>query len=128
MERGMPNGREMFRRTNHAEKSKRMPPAKANKELTKEKIELIRVWIEQGGKYQKHWSLIAPAKVETPPVKNSAWVRNPIDAFILARLEKEGLAPSLEADPRTLIRRLSFDLVGLPPTAAEVEEFVAAWD
>src|SRR5262245_12487562 len=125
---GKPMESEMFQRITSPEKAKRMPPAKANKELTKEQVELIRTWIEQGGKYQKHWSLIAPVKTEAAPVKNSAWVRNPIDAFILARLEKEGMAPSPEADPRTLIRRWSFDLLGLPPSPGEVDEFTAAWN
>jgi hypothetical protein len=118
---------ELFNRIVSGEKSKRMPPAKANKELTKEQVELIRLWIDQGGKYQNHWSLIPPVKHESPAVKNSAWVRNPIDAFILARLEKEGLAPSAETDARTLIRRLSFDLVGLPPSPREVDDFVAEY-
>jgi mono/diheme cytochrome c family protein len=125
---GKPMESELFQRITSTEKAKRMPPAKANKELTKEQIELIRVWIQQGGKYQKHWSLIAPVKTDAPPAKNSAWVQNPIDAFILARLEKEGLPPSPETDPRTLIRRLSFDLLGLPPSPAEVDEFTAAWN
>lgn len=124
---GKANDSELFKRIVSGDKSKRMPPAKANKELTKEQIELIRVWIEQGGKYQNHWSLIAPVKHEPPAVKNPAWVRNPIDAFVLARLEKEGLAPSAEADPRTLIRRLSFDLLGLPPSPREVDDFVAEY-
>src|SRR5262245_56386512 len=119
---GKPDDSELFRRITTDEKSRHMPPAKSKKELTKEQIELIRVWLEQGGKYQKHWSLIAPAKVQAPAVKNAAWVRNPIDAFVLARLDKEGLTPSPDADPRTLIRRLSFDLTGLPPTAREVDE------
>jgi hypothetical protein len=121
---GKPDESELFKRIVTHEKAKRMPPAKANKELTKEQIELIRVWIQQGGKYQNHWSLIPPARVELPAVKNSSWGRNPIDAFILARLEKEGLAPAKEADRRTLIRRLSFDLTGLPPTPADVDAFV----
>jgi hypothetical protein len=121
---GKPDDSELFRRITTDEKSRHMPPAKSKKELTKEQIELIRVWLQQGGKYQKHWSLIAPVKVDTPAVNNAAWVRNPIDAFVLARLEKEGLTPSPEADPRTLIRRLSFDLTGLPPTPQEVDEFV----
>ncbi|MCI0680892.1 MAG: PSD1 and planctomycete cytochrome C domain-containing protein [Gemmataceae bacterium] len=118
---------ELFKRIVATEKSKRMPPARTNKALTKEQIELIRAWIEQGGKYQNHWSLIAPVKHEPPAAKNAAWVRNPIDAFILARLEKEGLTPSAAADPRTLIRRLSFDLLGLPPTPQEVDDFVAEY-
>src|SRR5262249_17364814 len=78
-----------------------------------------------GAKYEPHWSLIAPRKQDLPKVKNAGWVRNDIDRFILARLEKESLQPSPEADKRTLVRRLSFDLVGLPPTLDEVDRFLA---
>src|SRR5262249_5940982 len=70
------------------------------------------------------WAWKAPARSALPAVKNAAWVKNPVDAFILARLESEGLTPSPEADRATLIRRLSFDLIGLPPTPAEVDAFV----
>src|SRR3954471_23756803 len=73
--------------------------------------------------FAEDWALRAPARPDTPPVKQAAWVRNPIDAFILARLEKENLAPSPEADRRTLIRRVTFDLTGLPPTPEEVSAF-----
>lgn len=121
---GKPAESELFRRLVTAEKGRRMPPPRANKDLSKEQIDLIAAWLKQGGKYEKHWSLIAPARAETPTPKNAAWVRTPIDAFVLARLEKEGLTPSPEADARTLIRRLSFDLTGLPPSPAEVDAFV----
>ncbi len=121
---GKPGTSELYERIVSEEKGRRMPPAKAKKELTKEQIELVRLWIEQGGKYEKHWSLIPPARAEIPPVKNGAWVENPIDAFVLARLEREGLTPSPDADPRTLIRRLSFDLRGLPPAPRDVDDFV----
>ncbi len=86
---------------------------------------LKRRWIAQGAEYQLHWSLIAPKRPELPVVKNSAWVRNPVDRFILAELEKRGLQPAPEADRRTLARRLSFDLTGLPPEPADVEAFVS---
>ena len=103
----------------------KMPPAKSNKTVTPKELAVIKTWIEEGAKYQKHWSLIAPSRPELPAVKNAAWVKNPIDRFILARLEKEGIAPAPEADRRTLIRRLSFDLTGLPPTPEEVDAFLA---
>src|SRR5215813_8880875 len=73
---------------------------------------------------EKHWAFVAPVRPPTPEVKNKAWARNPIDAFILARLERENLAPSPEADKITLLRRLSLDLIGLPPTPEEVDAFV----
>lgn len=120
---GKPQESELYRRLITHEESERMPPKKANRELTKQQIDLIRRWIEQGAVYQKHWSLITPTRAATPKVKTPGWVRNPIDAFVLARLEVEGLKPSPEADRRTLLRRLSFDLTGLPPTWEEMQAF-----
>jgi len=79
--------------------------------------------VERG--VEKHWSFVAPKLPSVPAVKNTRWARNPIDTFVLARLEQEGIAPSPEADRRTLIRRLSLDLIGLPPTPEQVREFVA---
>jgi hypothetical protein len=107
--------------------------------LTPVQIELIRTWIDQGAEIpesaaatysapeaaKKHWGFIAPVRPPIPQVGHKAWVRNPIDSFILARLEKEGLSPSAVADRVTLLRRLSLDLIGLPPTAAEVDAFLA---
>ncbi len=88
-------------------------------------MELLRRWIAEGGKYAEHWAFLKPQRPELPEVKNKEWVKNPIDRFILARLEAEGLQPSPEADKTTLIRRLTFDLTGLPPTVAEVDAFLA---
>src|SRR5439155_8684419 len=88
-------------------------------------IELIRRWIEQGAKWSDHWSFIPPVRPATPELGNWRWVRNPIDAFVRARLEREGLQPAPEADKVTLLRRLSLDLVGLPPTVGEVDAFLA---
>jgi hypothetical protein len=125
IEKGDPLFSELFRRLVTDDKTKIMPPPKSMKQLTKAEIGLIFEWIEQGAKYESHWSLIAPRKHELPKVKNAKWVRNDIDRFILAKLEAEGVAPSPEADKRTLIRRLSFDLIGLPPTPDEVDAFLA---
>ncbi len=122
--KGEPLVSEMFSRLVTEDATKIMPPPRTKKKLTKEEISLIFEWIEQGAKYEAHWSLIAPKKFDPPKVKNAGWVRNDIDRFILARLEMEGVAPSPEADARTLIRRLSFDLIGLPPSPEEVDEFV----
>ncbi len=122
---GKPMESELFLRMITSEGDKVMPPTKTNKKLTKHEIALVKAWIEQGAKYEGHWSLIAPRKHAVPAVKNAAWPRNDIDRFVLARLEKEGVVPSFEADRRTLIRRLSFDLIGLPPTPEEVEAFLA---
>lgn len=109
--------------SNNAEE--RMPPEKSGRKLTAEQIKLLQRWIEQGANYEKHWSLIPPGRVELPTVKQPAWMRNPIDRFILARLEKEHLKPSPEADKRTLLRRVSLDLTGMPPTLDELDAFLA---
>ena len=101
-----------------------MPPPDSHKKLTAAQKELLKKWVASGAEYQPHWSFIAPVRPATPTVKNAAWVRNPIDAFILARLEKEGLTPAAEADRRTLARRVSLDLTGLPPAPEAVEAFV----
>jgi hypothetical protein len=93
--------------------------------LTVEQLETLRRWIEQGARYDRHWAFVPPQRPPLPPLSNSAWVRNPIDAFVLARLEQEGLQPSPPADRITLLRRLSLDLIGLPPPVAEVDSFVA---
>jgi uncharacterized protein DUF1553/uncharacterized protein DUF1549/cytochrome c len=108
-------------------------PRKADP-LSKEKIELLRRWIDEGaswpdspdaGKVERHWAYVKPVRPAQPPVKNRAWIRNPIDAFILGRLEKEGLVPSPEAPRETLLRRVSFDLTGLPPSPQEMDAFAA---
>jgi len=101
-----------------------MPPEKSHKVLTAEQKELLKRWVAEGAKYEPHWSFIAPVKAPLPKVSNSKWVRNPIDNFIFSRLEKESLKPAPEADRRTLARRLSYDLTGLPPKPEEVEAFV----
>ncbi len=104
--------------------------------LPPEQVKLIRAWIDQGAEIPEtalataqavktHWGFIAPVRPPVPQVVHQGWVRNPIDSFILARLEKEGLSPSAPADRVTLLRRLSLDLIGLPPTAAEVDAFLA---
>ncbi len=116
---------------------KRMPLG--GESLSSAQIELLKTWIEQGANWpesesavrnpqsakSQHWAFVKPVRPGLPAVKNSAWVRNVIDAFVLARLEKEGLRPSTEADRATLLRRLSLDLIGLPPTIEEVDAFLA---
>ncbi len=102
-----------------------MPPPETKKSLTAEQKAVLLRWIKEGAEYQAHWSFIPPTKPEPPAVKNEAGVKNPIDRFILARLEAKGLAPAPEADRRTLARRAAFDVTGLPPDPAAVEAFVA---
>ncbi|QDT47866.1 Planctomycete cytochrome C [Symmachiella dynata] len=102
----------------------RMPPEDSNKKLTAEQIELLKQWIDDGAAWDEHWALVPPQRSQPPTMTSPNLPRNAIDQFILARLDAEGLSPSPQADRVTLIRRLSFDLIGLPPTVAEVEAFV----
>ncbi len=121
---GMPDQSELFRRLTTEDVDQRMPPVESGKTLSAQQIELVRKWIQQGAKFEEHWSLIPPQRVQPPTVKNGDWPRNDIDRYLLARLEQIGVNPSADADRRTLIRRLSFDLTGLPPTPQEVDSFV----
>ena len=116
---------ELHIRLNTDDESLRMPPQKSGKTLTPQQIELVRKWIEQGADYSGHWAFTAPKRPVPPDVRSLAWVRNPLDRFVVDRLEREGLQPAGEADRVTLIRRLSLDLLGLPPTIAEVDAFVS---
>jgi hypothetical protein len=102
-----------------------MPPTYSGHKLTDKQIDLLRRWVDEGAKWETHWAYRALQHAEPPNVKTPSWVRNPIDNFILARLEREGLKPSPEADKVTLLRRLYFDLIGLPPTLAEIDSFLA---
>ena len=106
----------------------RMPPSDAGSRLSDEEIRLIRLWIEQGARYSKHWSYEKPQRLPPPTVASTNWPRNEIDLFILARLEEDGLRPQNEADRYTLIRRVSLDLTGIPPTIEETQAFIADKD
>ncbi len=109
----------------HADPAARMPPAAAHKPaLTQGQVEVLRRWIDEGAVYEDHWAFVPPERPAVPGVRNRSWVRNPIDAFIAAGQEKQGLKPAAEADRRTLISRVSYDLTGLLPTPAEVAAFV----
>jgi hypothetical protein len=116
---------EVYQRLVAEDEAERMPPSRSGKKLTKAQIQIVRRWIEQGAKWQKHWAFLPPVAAASPAVVNQALVRNPIDAFVLSRLEREGLSFSPEADKATLIRRVSLDLTGLPPTPAEVDACLA---
>jgi mono/diheme cytochrome c family protein len=124
---------DMIRRIVSTDDDVVMPPS--GKRLTEAEVKLLRAWIAAGAPWPDalanedlakapHWAFRAPQRPALPAVKNTTWERNPIDRFILARLEKEGLKPAPEADRGTLIRRLSLDLIGLPPTVAEVDAFI----
>ena len=122
--RGKPEASPLYQRIMHADPDEVMPPPESKKSLSAADKELLRRWIAQGAPWQPHWSFIKPERPSLPRVKNDKWVRNPLDRFVLARLEAEGLSPAPEADRRALARRLSLDLTGLPPEPEAVESFV----
>ena len=115
----------IYQRISDEDASRRMPPKYSHKELKRDQIDLIRRWIDQGASWEEHWAFVPPVRPDPPPVQRKEWVRNPIDAFVLARLEAEGLQPAPEADRRTLARRASLDVTGLPPTPGQVEAFLS---
>ena len=114
---------ELIRRILSQDEGEQMPPE--GPRLTESQIELIQKWIDQGAPWKEHWAFIAPVAVTPPQVKNSTWITNPIDAFILKKLENAGLTPAAPADKTALLRRVTYDLIGLPPTPEEVREFQA---
>lgn len=121
---GKPEESLLIRRIFSNDPAFRMPPVFAHKTLSDDEKNTLKRWIEQGAKWKQHWAFIAPVKPVLPKVKNTAWPRHEIDRFILAKLEANGLEPAAEADRHTLIRRVTLDLTGLPPTPAEVGAFL----
>jgi hypothetical protein len=126
IEPGDVDGSELFDRITSPDDDERMPPPEHGAALNHDEIELIRNWIEEGAKYQQHWSFVAPRKAELPPLDQhrAAWTRNEIDYFVADKLVEMKLEPAPAADPRRLIRRLALDLTGLPPARGMVERFV----
>lgn len=122
---GKPGESELIFRVKTEDEDELMPPPDYKEALTAEEIGLLERWIEEGADYEEHWSFTAPVRPEAPPADLEEWRGNPIDRFVLARLRENGLEPSKPADRRTLIRRVSFDLTGLPPSAEAVEAFVS---
>jgi hypothetical protein len=116
---------ELVARVTSGDPSMRMPPPDANKQLTADEIELIRRWVDEGAAYEKHWAFRPPVRPELPTISDAGrrWVRNPIDHFVFARMARDGLEPSPEADGVMLLRRLHLDLTGLPPTIDEIDAF-----
>ena len=123
--KGKPEESPLYERLISKDSDEVMPPPKAHRTLKPEQIALLKGWIAEGAPWQPHWSFIKPERPPLPAVKDAAWPRNPIDHFILAKLEQAGLAPAAEADRRALARRVSLDLTGLPPEPALVEQFLA---
>jgi hypothetical protein len=116
---------ELIRRTQSTDADEAMPPLKSGRKLSGLQKETLRRWVDQGARWGKHWAFEPPRPIAPPTVHDPCWARNPIDRFVLARLESERMKPSPEADRRALIRRLSLDLTGLPPTPAEVDAFLS---
>ncbi len=121
---GHPEQSELIKRVTSEDKYEQMPPAASGKTLTPREIELLRLWIKQGAQWARHWSFVVPQRPAFPQVKNSAWPKTAIDYFVLAKLEEKGWQPAPAADRATLLRRVSFDLTGLPPTLQEVDAFL----
>ncbi len=116
---------ELLARVTSDDADERMPPASSKKPaLTPEQVDLLKRWIDQGANFDRHWAYVTPTRPNVPDVKNGQWPLNPLDRFIAAEHERRGYTPAPEADRRTLIRRLSFDLIGLPPTPEEIDQFV----
>src|SRR5258708_4263631 len=114
----------LYQRVSSDKASVRMPPPYSGHELTPQQIASIKSWIDEGAHWETHWAYVPPKRPDPPNLKTN-WTRNSIDAFILDRLEREGLKPSPDADRATLLRRVSLDLTGLPPTPAEIDSFLA---
>ena len=121
---GKPDDSELVHRIFSDDPDERMPSKESNKSLTDSQKQLLRRWIAEGAEYKPHWSFVVPQHAPSPKVKRTDWAKNPIDDFVLAKLEAEGLSPSPEADRYTLVRRLYLDLIGLPPTLEEANAFV----
>ena len=121
---GKPGKSELIKRVNSKDKNDIMPPPSSNKVLSAEEKKLLAKWIEEGAEYKQHWSFVKPVRPKPPTTKLKNWAKSPLDSFILAKLEENNLKPSPETDRRTLIRRVSLDLNGLPPTPKEVSDFL----
>ncbi len=122
---GNPSASEVVKRIEASSPDDRMPPPDSNKILTTEEKKTIETWIAQGAKYEGHWAFAPLERPSLPPVKDKGWVKTPIDQFVLANLESKGLKPSQPADKATLLRRVSLDITGLPPSQAQLDAFLA---
>ncbi|MEX0882053.1 MAG: PSD1 and planctomycete cytochrome C domain-containing protein [Cyclobacteriaceae bacterium] len=122
---GKPNSSEVYNRLVSDDPSVKMPPPESNLKLTEFDISLIKKWISQGAEYEPHWSLVPPGEIIIPEVENKDWVNNEIDHFILKKLDERGFLPNELADKESLLKRLSFDLTGLPPSLEMMDAFLA---
>ncbi len=122
---GDPSASELWRRVSSTDPAQVMPPPDSRKKLTPSQIQALKDWIKEGAGYQKHWAFEPPRRPAPPQVRQPGWPRHDMDRFVMARLESADLAPSREAPRETLVRRVTLDLTGLPPTLEEVEAFLA---
>src|SRR5687767_2420707 len=121
---GKPAESELIARILSTDPDKVMPPPDAKTQLKPEQVETLKRWVASGAEYRGHWAFVAPQRPQPPSVGEPAGVRNPVDQFVLARLSSEGLTPSAQADRATLLRRVSLDLIGLPPSPKEIDAFL----
>lgn len=122
VEPGDPDASVLFERISATDPEDRMPPAD-HAPLSERQIALVRRWIEQGAEWQNHWAFERPVAAKSPSVERSDWIRSSLDQYVLARLEQEGVPPAEEASPSEWLRRVSFDLTGLPPTPEQIDNF-----
>lgn len=122
---GKPHESQVWQRINSSDEKELMPPPESNLTLTAHQKELIEAWIKQGATYEKHWAFVPPMKKEIPQVKNRDWPKNPIDFFVLKKQEELGMQPNSEANPERLLRRVSFELTGLPPDLEMMEAYLS---
>ena len=124
VEPGLPNESELIFRIFETDEDIVMPPPHSGRTISNRQKEILKRWIKQGASYENHWAYVAPEKPTVPAVEDKNWPRNPIDYFVLSELERRGITPSPRAEPRTLVRRLFLDLIGLPPHPRQSETFV----
>jgi hypothetical protein len=122
---GDPAKSKLLERIAHPKRALAMPPPGSGELLTPQQVEVITEWIRQGAEFESHWAFKPPVRPELPAVSNEQWVRNEIDRFVLAKLDQEKLTPAPEAEKTTLLRRLYFDLTGLPPSPQDIDSFLA---
>jgi hypothetical protein len=122
---GDPDASALLERVITSDEDDRMPPSDIGPRLTPDEVALLKQWVSEGGEYAQHWAYVPPSRPALPPVKKTEWVRNPIDRFVLSRLENEGAEPSEEADRWALARRAAIDLTGLPPSFESVQAYLS---
>ena len=128
VEAGHPDDSELIARLLSDDPDLQMPPPDSGRTISRRQRKILERWIEQGAKYETHWAYLKVQRPETPKVNDELWVRNPIDRFVLAKLESKEIAPSPRAEPRVLVRRFYLDLIGLPPTPEQSQSFVADYN